>query len=51
MKKIKDTFKKYSEKISRFLLAIIFTVTVMVSPRSARADLWGGDGVPRMAQV
>lgn len=45
MKKIKDTFKKYSEKISRFLLAIIFTVTVMVSPRSARADLWGGDVV------
>ncbi len=45
MNKIKTIIKTYSEKMSRFLLAIIFTVTVMVTPRSARADLWGGDVV------
>lgn len=45
MKLLNMKLNKYFQKMSRFFLAFIFAIILMVSPRSAQADFWGGDVV------
>lgn len=33
------------------IFTILISALVFLSPKPAKADLFGGDGVPRMAQV
>jgi len=46
-----NLFKAIGIKIQSWILTIMMSLTLIVTPQRARADFWGGDGVSRRTQV